>query len=84
MQIQTVFKAGNSNVVAIPKGVTKELGIRPGKKVAVTYSSDSITFSTKIPKTSKYGTIADKKFVKLIKEVESRYGSALEELANLS
>ena len=83
MQIQTVFKAGNSNVVAIPSSVAKELGIKPGKKVAVTHSSDSITFSTRIPKTSRYETIADKEFVDLIKEVESRYGSALEELANL-
>ena len=35
MQIQTVFKAGNSNVVAIPKDLSKELGFKSGQKVVV-------------------------------------------------
>ena len=83
MQIQTVFKAGNSSVVAIPKAIAKELGIKAGKKVAVTHSADSFTFSTRVPKTSKHETVSDKEFVDLIKDVESRYGPALEELANL-
>lgn len=83
MQIQTVFKAGNSSVVAIPKNIARELGIKPGKKVAITYSADSVTFSTKIPKTTKYEAVSDKEFLSLIKEIESRYGSALKELANL-
>ena len=36
MQIQTVFKAGNSNVVAIPKNLSNELKIKPGQEVVVT------------------------------------------------
>ena len=36
MQIQTVFKAGNSNVIAIPKDLSRELKIAPGQEVTVT------------------------------------------------
>ena len=35
MQTQTIFKAGNSNVVAIPKHLMKELGLKKGEKVVV-------------------------------------------------
>lgn len=35
MQIQTVFRAGNSDVVSLPIDVKKEAGIRPGTKVIV-------------------------------------------------
>ncbi len=35
MQTQTVFKAGNSNVVAIPKDLSRQLSITPGQKVVV-------------------------------------------------
>ncbi|KKQ84421.1 MAG: hypothetical protein UT08_C0018G0027 [Candidatus Woesebacteria bacterium GW2011_GWB1_38_8] len=35
MQIQTVFKAGNSNVVAIPKHLAKEINLKPGQKVVI-------------------------------------------------
>jgi len=35
MQIQTVFKAGNSSVVAIPKEFVEEYGYQPGLRVKV-------------------------------------------------
>ena len=35
MQVQKVFRAGNSNVIAIPKDLSEELGIKPGQKVVV-------------------------------------------------
>jgi len=35
MQVQTVFKAGNSNVVAIPKHLAREINLKPGQKVIV-------------------------------------------------
>ena len=40
MQTQNVFKAGNSNVVAIPKHLAEELGIKPGQKVYVDKTPD--------------------------------------------
>jgi len=41
MQIQTVFKAGNSNVVAIPKDISEEVGIKKGSKVIVEKTPDN-------------------------------------------
>jgi AbrB family looped-hinge helix DNA binding protein len=35
MQVQTVFKAGNSEVVSIPKGIRRKLRIRKGSRVSV-------------------------------------------------
>ncbi len=35
MQIQTVFRAGNSNVVSIPKTLGNKYGINHGKKVVI-------------------------------------------------
>ena len=35
MNIQTVFKAGNSNVVAIPTSYLKDLNLKTGQKVLV-------------------------------------------------
>lgn len=35
MQVQTIFKAGNSNVVTIPAELMKELNLRVGEKVMV-------------------------------------------------
>ena len=40
MQTQTVFQAGNSLVVAIPKHVAKDLNIRKGHKVFVDKSPE--------------------------------------------
>ena len=35
MQTQTIFKAGNSEVVAIPKHILKDLNLKLGQKVVV-------------------------------------------------
>ncbi len=40
MQTQTIFKAGNSNVVAIPKDLMKDIGIKKGQKITITKTSD--------------------------------------------
>lgn len=40
MQLQTVFKAGNSDVVAIPKYIESYFGIKAGQKVLVDKSPD--------------------------------------------
>lgn len=39
MQIQSVYKAGNSMVVTIPRHLAKELGFHPGQKVVVEKAS---------------------------------------------
>jgi putative addiction module antidote len=40
MQIQKVFQAGNSQVVAIPKDLAQELGLYVGHKVTVQKTPD--------------------------------------------
>lgn len=40
MQTQTIFQAGNSSVVALPKDLMKELGFKKGQKVLLNKSSD--------------------------------------------
>lgn len=40
MAIQKVFQAGNSQVVAIPKDLVRELGFRVGHKVVMTKTPD--------------------------------------------
>lgn len=82
MQIQTVFKAGNSNVVAIPKELTEELKIKTGQKVFV--SRDSETDAIVIKKVGKKriekkATL--KEFKKWLKEVLREDAEILDELA---
>ncbi|OGG27048.1 hypothetical protein A2960_02790 [Candidatus Gottesmanbacteria bacterium RIFCSPLOWO2_01_FULL_39_12b] len=40
MQTQTIFQAGNSEVVAIPKYLAKELNLKKGQKVIVEKAPD--------------------------------------------
>jgi antitoxin component of MazEF toxin-antitoxin module len=40
MQVQRVFKAGNSNVVSIPKHLLQEVDIKSGQKVIVEKSQN--------------------------------------------
>lgn len=44
MQIQTIFKAGNSEVVAIPKHLLRETGMKAGQKVMVEKTSEGDSF----------------------------------------
>ena len=81
--LQKVLKIGNSLGVTFPKKFVVENKIKPGSVVSNSPSDGSITFSTHVPKSTKYEQISDKEFLGLIKEVEARYGNALDELANL-
>ena len=42
MQTQKVFQAGNSQVVAIPKDLARELGFHVGHKVIIEKTSDGM------------------------------------------
>lgn len=53
MAEQTVFRAGNSNVVAIPKDLSKQLGIKPGQKVVVEPGTTGELVIRKVSKTGK-------------------------------
>lgn len=81
--LHKVLKIGNSYGVTFPKEFVQRNKIRAGAEVSSDGSNGSITFSTKIPKTTHYETMSDKEFFDLVKEVETRYGDVLEELAHL-
>lgn len=77
MQIQTVFKAGNSDVVAL----SKDLGFKTGDKVVVDRGIESGTaFVSKANKNQKPTSITPS-FLKILDGINKRYGKALAELA---
>jgi antitoxin component of MazEF toxin-antitoxin module len=85
MKVQTVFKAGNSNVVSIPKSISNDLKLKKGSKVIVEMGVDGKSLVI-----SKAGTGSGKRslsitpgFIKILEGVNRRYGSALTKLAKL-
>jgi len=77
MQIQVVFKAGNSNVVALPK----DLGFKLGDKVVVDRGLENGTaFVSKAEVKQTLSSITPE-FLKILDGVNKRYGKALSELA---
>ncbi len=82
MQIQTVFKAGNSNVVAIPKDLSRELGIKPGQEVVVVKDQNNeAIIIKKLEKTKIKKSATSKEFKKWLKEVLREDAEILDELA---
>lgn len=77
--IQTIFQAGNSDVVALPK----ELGFKRGEKVVVEKGSDNgvVTIKKVSLKKSK-GTVSDVEFKKWLADVLEEDAEILDELAN--
>lgn len=81
--LHKVLKIGNSYGVTFPRDFVVRNKIKAGIDVDSTGSNGSITFSTRVPKSTKYEAISDKEFLETLKEVESKYGDALDQLANL-
>lgn len=78
MQTQTIFKAGNSNVVTIPAELMQELNFRSGEKVMVEKSPVGEGMIVKKSKAkSKYKDELNQWFRVFIKE----NGKILDELA---
>jgi hypothetical protein len=76
MEIQTVFKAGNSNVVALPKS----LGFKSGDRVIVDRGLTSGTaFVSKADGKQKKSSITPG-FLGILDGINKRYGKALAEL----
>jgi antitoxin component of MazEF toxin-antitoxin module len=82
MQIQTVFKAGNSNVVAIPKELSQELKIKTGQKVIVAKdaSGEAIVIK-KVEKGKVKKLSADQEFKRWWKAFLKDNSEILDELA---
>lgn len=77
MQIQTIFKAGNSNVVTIPTELMQQLNFRIGEKVVVEKSPVGEGMLIKKSGQVKYADELNQWFKVFIKE----NGKILDELA---
>ena len=85
MQIQKVFQAGNSQVVAIPKALARELGLRVGHKVVMEKTPDGAGLVIKradegAPRKSK--TKTDAEFQAWLDVFMKENGEILDELAH--
>ena len=81
MQTQTIFKAGNSNVVAIPKHLMKELGLKKGEKVVVEKEKNKNSIIIKKVSGGKAEKIAKGDFKKWLDVFLQENGDILDELA---
>ncbi len=84
MQTQTIFKAGNSGVVSIPKDLMEELGFEIGKKVIVGKNQEGteliIRKATKT-KISVSKSPVGSEFKKWLKEATKEDAEILDQLA---
>ena len=82
--LQKVLKIGNSLGVTLPNNFVEKNKIKGGSQISVVHSNGSITYSSHIPESTKYEAVSDAEFLDIVKEVESKYKGALDELAKLS
>lgn len=81
MSIQTVFKAGNSNVVSIPSAILSDLKIKTGDKVIIEkYNNDSINIKKASTKNNKLKSQTH--FNNWYKTFIDQNGEILDELAD--
>lgn len=78
-----VIQVGNSLGVTLPLSFASSHKLKPGMKVYSQATDGEIKYVVKEPKTSTYCGISDNELLKLIRDVESRYGGVLEELSKL-
>jgi antitoxin component of MazEF toxin-antitoxin module len=84
MQVQRIFKAGNSGVVAIPKDLMEELGFEIGKKVVVEKSSGGTQIVIKKvakPEVLVTESAVDSEFKKWLKKATKEDAKILDQLA---
>lgn len=81
MQVQTVFRAGNSDVVAIPKYLGQDTGIKTGKKVVLSQSDDGIFIKPAAVKAPKKALVS-KEFKKWLDNTLKENAEILDELAD--
>jgi antitoxin component of MazEF toxin-antitoxin module len=85
MAIQKVFQAGNSQVVAIPKNLAQELGLRVGHKVVMQKTSDGAGLViTRADEGKKHPSTAesDQEFQQWLDVFMKENGEILDELAH--
>lgn len=81
MQVQTIFKTGNSDVVTIPSEIKKTTGMLTGVDVVMNVASDGKTvLLNKVSDVS--GTKITPEFYNWLEGFNKEYGSTLKALAN--
>lgn len=80
MQVQTVFKSGNSDVVAIPSEVKKKTGIKSGSEVVVSATTGGTIFISRADNKGERSSITPE-FLRWLDEFNKEYGPALKKLA---
>jgi len=80
MANQTVFKAGNSDVVALPPEVKRKTGIKTGSKIVVDVASDGKTIVINEVGKGKKSALTPN-FFDWLEKFNEEYGPALAELA---
>ncbi|KKU16332.1 MAG: hypothetical protein UX25_C0035G0009 [Candidatus Woesebacteria bacterium GW2011_GWC2_45_9] len=82
MQVQTVFKAGNSEVIAIPSELREQTGIKAGTKVVLTgIPGGGGIVIKKVDRKQKTKSALTAEFKKWLKEVLEEDKEILDELA---
>jgi len=83
MQTQTIFQAGNSYVVSIPKHLIKDMNLKPGTKVAVDKVNDDVIVVKKISSKQSVNSRkqSDREFNRWLKIFMEENGEILDELA---
>ena len=82
MQTQTVYTAGNSSVVSIPKHLAEETGIKPGQKVIIEKGLEPESLIIKkITKKKAQAVSPDADFSKWYKDFIKENAGILDELA---
>ncbi len=79
MQLQTIFKAGNSQVIAIPSDVLADLNLKIGSKVLVGTADDTTIV---VKKTSPKIKKSDAGFQKWLSVFMKENAEILDELAD--
>lgn len=77
MQVQTIFKAGNSDVVALPK----ELGFKKGDKVIVEKAAENEVLVKRVTSRKTKATASRTEFDRWLKVFIDENGEILDELA---
>lgn len=83
MQTQTIFRAGNSNVVAIPKDIQEELGLKRGQKVVVEKTPNGDAVIKKVDRANRRvkKSAVSEEFEKWLDQVLKEDAEILDELA---
>lgn len=80
MNIQTIFQAGNSQVVAIPREILSDMNLKAGDKVIVDKASADVLVIKKATKNTKTNKSAAD-FQKWLEAFMPENGAILDELA---